>query len=91
MNNIKQLIKSWFFKEKSMWIDLGLFDDSGRYYLIQMRFCIKSNKKEFRKTCLGFVNDHTQKQEIYQNCLKYKYFAYLVHTQIIPLNQQLID
>ena len=54
------------FPKKSKWIDLGFSDNSGKYYLYQMRYQLDNNKKEFRKVMIGFVNDHTQKQFIYE-------------------------
>jgi hypothetical protein len=54
------------FPKKSKWIDLGYSDNCGNYYLYQMRYRLDNNKKEFRKIKIGFVNDHTQKQLIYE-------------------------
>ena len=57
------------FPEKSKWIDIYVFEDSGRYKLIQMRYRLDNNKKEFRTASIGFVNDYTVKQKIYENIL----------------------
>jgi hypothetical protein len=58
-------------KERTSWIDVGMFDSSGHYKLTQMRMVIESNKKEFRTVDLGFVNDYTTKLGIYDKVLKH--------------------
>jgi hypothetical protein len=57
------------FPKKSAWQDLGLYEINGNYYLLQMRFRLDNNKKEFRKVHLAFVNDYTQKERIYNAVL----------------------
>mgnify|MGYP000704706204 CR=1 FL=1 len=54
------------FPKKSAWIDIGFCDNQGNYHLLQMRYRLDNNKKEFRKVKIGFVNDHTQKDCIYE-------------------------
>ena len=56
MKNLKTKIKKLFFPEKSMWIDISCFDESGEYILLQMRFNLKNNKKEFRRLYMGCVS-----------------------------------
>ncbi len=55
--------------QKSKWIDIYMFEDSGKYKLIQMRYRLDNNKKEFRTASIGFVNDYTVKLKIYENVL----------------------
>jgi hypothetical protein len=57
------------FPKKSKWTDIYIFEDSGRYKLIQMRYRLDNNKKEFRIASIGFVNDYTVKLKIYENVL----------------------
>jgi hypothetical protein len=57
------------FPQKSKWIDIYMFEDSGKYKLIQMRYRLDNNKKEFRTASIGFVNDYTVKLKIYENVL----------------------
>ena len=57
------------FPKKSNWIDIYMFEDSGKYKLIQMRYRLDNNKKEFRTASIGFVNDYTVKLKIYENVL----------------------
>ena len=57
------------FPKKSKWIDINMFEDSGKYKLIQMRYRLDNNKKEFRTASIGFVNDYTVKLKIYENVL----------------------
>lgn len=65
---MEKLIKI-LFPDKSQWFDIGMFEDDGRYKLIQMRYVLKNNKKSFRVTSIGFVNDYTQKANIYNKVL----------------------
>ena len=57
------------FPKKSSWIDIYMFENSGKYKLIQMRYRLDNNKKEFRTASIGFVNDYTVKLKIYENIL----------------------
>jgi hypothetical protein len=57
------------FPKKSNWIDISMFEDMGSYKLIQMRYRLDNNKKEFRTASIGFVNDYTVKLKIYENVL----------------------
>jgi hypothetical protein len=57
------------FPKKSNWIDIYMFENSGKYKLIQMRYRLDNNKKEFRTASIGFVNDYTVKLKIYENVL----------------------
>lgn len=65
---MKKLI-NYLFPEKSQWFDVGMFESSGYYKLIQMRYVLKNNKKLFRVTSVGFVNDYTQRVEIFKKSL----------------------
>jgi len=65
---MKKII-NFIFPEKSQWFDIGMFDSGGYYKLIQMRYVVKNNKKSFRVTSIGFVNDYTQKADIYKKSL----------------------
>lgn len=77
MNTDKSLIEAQtqpsflaaVFPKKSKWIDIYMFEDSGKYKLIQMRYRLDNNKKEFRTASIGFVNDYTVKLKIYENVL----------------------
>ena len=55
----------------SKWIDVGCYESSGHYFLIQMKYDTKTNKKIFRKAKMGFVNDYTKREGIFQNILKF--------------------
>jgi len=66
---MKEKLKNYLFPEKSKWFDVGMFEESGRYKLIQMRFVLKNNKKSFRVVSIGFVNDYTVRSSIYQKIL----------------------
>jgi hypothetical protein len=57
------------FPKKSKWIDIYMFQNSGKYKLIQMRYRLDNNKKEFRIASIGFVNDYTVMLKIYENVL----------------------
>ena len=70
---VMQRILNYFFPKKSKWIDIYLYDDSGHYKLIQMRYRLDNNKKQFRTALIGFVNDYTVKQQIYDNVLLERY------------------
>lgn len=59
----------WLFPKKSKWVDIGCFDRSGNYYLLQMRITIKNNKKHFRQAKMGFVNDWQNKEVIFKNSI----------------------
>lgn len=58
------------FPKKSKWIDIYMFERSGEYNLIQMRYRLDNNKKEFRIASIGFVNDYAVKLKIYENILR---------------------
>jgi len=70
---MKKIIEC-LFPKKSKWIDIEMFDSSGRYKLIQMRYVLKNNKKQFRVVSIGFVNDFMQKDKIYKKVLNIKDF-----------------
>jgi hypothetical protein len=65
---MKKLIE-FLFPKKTNWVDVSPFEVSGVYYLLQMRTTIKTNRKEFRRAKMGFINDHSEKQTIYKNVL----------------------
>ena len=66
---VMQRILNLFFPKKSKWIDIYMFDNNGYYKLIQMRYRLDNNKKQFRTTSIGFVNDYTVRQRIYDAVL----------------------
>lgn len=53
------------FPKKSKWIDIGCYERKGTYYLLQMRYEIESNKKEFCIATMGFINDYNQKDKLF--------------------------
>ncbi len=57
------------FPEKSKWFDISCFERDGVYCLIQMRYVISNNKKQFRVVKIAFVNDTCQKKGIYDSVL----------------------
>lgn len=65
-------IINYFFPVKSQWFDIAMVDNNGVYKLVQMRYVLKNNKKSFRIASIGFVNDYTQRAEIYKNTLSIK-------------------
>lgn len=67
-NYLRKILQT-IFPKKSKWIDIYMFEDSGRYKLIQMRYRLDNNKKKFRTASIGFVNDYTVKFKIYENVL----------------------
>lgn len=56
---------------KSKWIDVGMYDKSGYYKLIQMRYRIDNNRKEFRTISLGMINAYEYKPELFKNILSH--------------------
>ena len=61
------------FKQKwSKWQDIGCFDVEGHYKLLQMRQHIGNNKKQFRQANIGFINDYTVRQKIYDYVMQCK-------------------
>ena len=62
---MKAKIINYLFPKKSSWIDISMHEDSGYYNLIQMRYRLDNNKKEFRKAKMGFINDYKVKSFIY--------------------------
>ena len=65
---INKILKT-LFPEKCKWIDVGMYDKFGHYKLVQMRYRLDNNKKEFRTASIGFINDYTVKLKIYENVL----------------------
>lgn len=65
------MLKIFKLPAKSNWIDVGLYESSGYYKLIQMRYRLDNNKKYFRTVSLGFVNDYRSKEDIYNEVLKH--------------------
>ena len=65
---MKQIL-NYLFPKKTKWIDIQVYDSSGYYKLIQMRYRLDNNKKEFRTVNIGFVNDYTVKLKIYEAIL----------------------
>jgi hypothetical protein len=62
-----------FFKmpAKSKWIDVGMYDHNGYYKLVQMRFRLDNNKKEFRTVSLGFINAYEYRQKLFAGILSH--------------------
>ena len=60
-------IKNTLFPKKSKWIDVGMYDRTGHYKLIQMRYRLDNNKKQFRTVSLGFVNDFQIRSNLFKN------------------------
>lgn len=58
------------FCKKSKWIDIAVSECLGYYILIQMRYNLKTNKKQFRKVKL-WVNDISVKNQMNENIMKY--------------------
>lgn len=65
-------ILRFIFPEYSKWHDIEMFESSGHYNLIQMRYRIDNNKKEFRIAKIGFINDFSKKSEICRKVLAFK-------------------
>ena len=65
---MKKII-NYIFPEKSQWFDVAMFDSCGEYKLIQMRYVLKNNKKSFRIVNIGFINDPTQKVNIFNKTM----------------------
>jgi len=63
---INKILKT-LFPEKCKWIDVGMYDKGGHYKLVQMRYRLDNNKKEFRTVSLGFVNDYVNRPELFKN------------------------
>ena len=55
------------------WIDIGHFEKSGHYYIMQMKVNKKTNKKIFTKRSMGFVNDYINRQSLVTNALAVSY------------------
>jgi len=55
----------------SKWIDVGCYEVSGYYFLMQMQFHLTTNKKRFRRAKMGWVNDYMSKPEIFEQTKKY--------------------
>lgn len=66
---MKQKIINYLLPKKSQWFDIGCCETSGHYKLIQMRYNLETNKKEFRKVSMGFINDYTVKLSLYEKAL----------------------
>lgn len=66
---MKKIIK-YLFPKKTKWVDIGCYDSSGKYKLLQMRTYLDTDKKEFRTVSLGFINDWTIKESIFKKILE---------------------
>jgi len=55
----------------SKWIDTGAFEVNGRYYLMQMRFDKETNKKQFKRRRMGWVNDYVNAPKLFENAMKH--------------------
>lgn len=65
------LLATFKMRKWSQWIDVGCFEVSGRYYLMQMQFDLDTNKKRFRRAKMGWVNDYVNKPELFEKAKKY--------------------
>ncbi len=61
---MKKII-NYLFPKKSQWFDVGCYERDGHYKLIQMRFNLDNNRKEFRTANMGFINDYKIKNELF--------------------------
>ncbi len=59
----------FIFPKYTKWKDIQLYDSDGHYKLVQMRIRVRDNKKIFRTTSLGFINDYTVKNSIRERIL----------------------
>jgi len=65
-------MNNWFkIPEKSKWIDVGMYDKDGHYKLVQMRYRIDNNKKQFRTVSLGFINSYMYKEKLFSGVLSH--------------------
>jgi hypothetical protein len=71
---MKNLFKK---SEKSKWIDVGMYDHDGYYKLVQMRFRLDNNEKEFRTTSLGFINSYQYRDDLFKNILAHNADQYV--------------
>lgn len=64
---------NWLKKsKKSKWIDVSVYDDCKGYYkLVQMRYTLDTNKKEFRNVSMAFMNDQGSRLTLFENVLKH--------------------
>ena len=62
-------IINYLFPERTKWIDVGMFIESGKYKLTQMRSGIQTNKKEFRTIEISFVNNPTYFDDMKESIL----------------------
>jgi hypothetical protein len=70
---------------KSKWIDVGMYDKMGYYKLVQMRYRLDNNKKEFRIVSLGFVNSYEDKPTLFKNIQAHNctdFNAHLSHNKL---------
>ena len=70
-NLLYTLLATFKRRKYSQWVDVGCFEVSGKYFLMQMQFDLDTNKKRFRRASMGWVNDYTSKAELYQNAKKH--------------------
>lgn len=88
--NLKKRLLSLFkIKNWSQWTDVGLYDDEGRYYLIQMRYDLKTNRKKFRKAKMGFINDFGQKHDIFRTVMSHNAPKAPDHVGNVPSSEDL--
>ena len=71
--NLLYTLLATFKKRKwSKWVDVGCYDRSGHYYLMQMQYDLETNLKRFRTAKMGgFVNDYVNKPEIFEKAKQY--------------------
>lgn len=61
---MKKMISKLFARRYYEWQDIVVLSGQGNWYLLQMRSHIKTNKKQFKKRPLGWVNDYTVKSVV---------------------------
>lgn len=66
---MNKYLSNLFFPPMSKWIDIGCYEVGGNYYLLQMRYRIDNNKKYFRRSKMGFINDYRIKEALYEKVL----------------------
>ena len=58
---MKKLIAKLFEPRYYDWQDIAVLSGQGNWYLLQMRSHRSTNKKQFKKRPLGWINDCTMK------------------------------
>jgi hypothetical protein len=58
-----------FRKNYSEWFDVGCYNKAGHYYLLQMCYHLKTNKKVFRNRRMGFINNYNAEKNLFSTTL----------------------